>query len=539
MGSYILNVPRDDDFPCFYLFAQQFKANASLDLIFESYSDHRIALVRILVLLSEYLFGSIQLQWLGYLGLLMIPATLWIFVSFFRRENLAPVYLLPIFFWILQPQYHETVTWAQSLFCQVPSVLLTGWAVYAALYQPTITRKAGTSGLLCTIATLSYGSGLFAWLPVGLIWLLERRWKLAITWFLLTGLLFVIYFQGHKRAEYLHPLSLAFLADNYPYVIKGFFAFVGAFVSGSLNVTKWSVLVGISITSVFLISAWRLFTKWPVRQSEKPLLGLLTLLGYILMIGFVTAVGRVYGKDGIWTVMVGRYRFFTVCAISLAYAIQVLLSSRYRRAVLGIGLVWGLAFNVWSYISYLPELNANYKNSATSIANWQYNHSGLLYWNQAEGDSILTQSIRHSEYDFPKNLYHVKLINSLQHSIFPANTGDTNSMHIDQQTIVRQFGTTMFPEDVFTFRNQTFAASQQYENGFYLVLKQNKNTFLIPTTPLTDFGQNLFAAKSGFSATVRSPLYKPGVYRVYMLQISSGQRKLIPTGRSITIRSFS
>ena len=533
LTPYYINVPREDDFPSLYAFAQQYDNGGGIRSILALYSDHRIGLVRLASLLSIWLGGSLNLQWMGYVGIwLILPATGWLLVRFFQRANLPALYLLPVFLLLYQPQYYESVAKVDILFTLIPAAMLTGWAIYTALFARTATGQVVGAAVCCTLATLTFGSGLFGWPIVGLVWLLQRQWLRAAGWYAATGFVVWLYLLGHERSGYMHEVTVDFLRENLGYVVQGWLAFLGAALSSGAQVTGWNVMLGLLVVGTFTWAALRTVQQ-PARPGPEGQVqrGLTVWLAHTLLIGAVTALGRVYGSDGVWAVMLGRYKFYTAIAIALTYGLLLFQLPRQRRLVLGVGSALAMLFCVWSYRFYLPELDARFNGYVASIVNWKQTGTGLQYWNQAEGDSILRESIRRGEYVYPARLTEA-LLNQ------PVASPATSALRVEQQTITRHFGQYTFPEDVFTFQNDTEPTRPHLGDGVYVLLKSPTFTYLLATEPKPYAGRNPLGEGAGYTATMRSTLYRPGTYTLFELRVNKSATELRPIGQTIVVRDI-
>ena len=536
LTPYFLNIPREDDFPELYGFVGRYANEGGFSSIIALYSDHRIALLRLAGLVSVWLTGSINLQQMGYVGIwLIIPATAWLFIRFFQRANVSAIYLLPVFLGLFQPQYYESVAKVDILYTLIPAATMTGWAIYSALFGKTLTWQLSGAIVWCTLATLTFGSGLFAWFVVGLVWLIDRRWRYAIGWYALTGLVTWLYMQGHERSGYMHDITGPFLRDNYQYILQGWLSFLGAALSEGTTPSAWNAVLGGFIVSTFgYLTVRNLFFSQQSTAFSRAQTGLLLWLACTLIIGGVTALGRVSGSDGVWTMLLGRYKFYTALAIVLTYSAIIFQYINQRHFILTAGGLLTLVFSGWSYNTYLPEMDARYNSYVASIVNWQRTGSGLCYWNQVEGDSIMREAIQNGYYKFPENLPLVQVVDSIgiQRS---AATQINSTLHIDQKTITRSFGNIRFREDIFTFRNDKVMSRPRRGDGMYLLLKNARFTYVLATEPKPYRGHNPLKRQAGYTVTMRSTPYRPGKYAIYEMRIDHKKARLQPTGKFVVI----
>ena len=536
---YFQNLILEDDFLCLLKPVLNQKNGSPFSDLFIHYSDHRIFLIKTLSLVSYYLRGQVDVRLMGFGLLLVILGMIYWFYLLYRKSNTPIIYLVPVLLSILHLQYYEALLWVQSGYNYDLVILLVGFSIYSYVFAKR--WQLAISVICCIVATLTFGSGLFSWVILLLMIAWKKDWKTFSVFSIITILIFFFYMHGHKRAEYLHTISLDSIQKSLLYIIEGVFLFISSFVypeysnSNSLGIISGLAIVLCISLSFFKINGKLFKANFPESDFNKVIICLFFLLVFILIISCVTSFGRTENPENMWVLMTSRYRFYSSIAVALTYSLYVINFNQYRKLIFVTGFSFCLFFNLLTYKVYRPKIDSFYKAFDCSMANWQKNGIGLLHWNQIEADSIMKASLKGGIYQINNSSRFFEVTKKLALLDFPLNTDKRIGFKVSKEKIDRKFNNFHTSETVYSFSDTDFKQLQQRENGAYIVLKSNNTIFYFPTIQNVYSGYNFFKEGKGFNATIRSPYLNKGIYEVYILVIEKKDFNLISTREKIEI----
>ncbi|WP_028669111.1 hypothetical protein [Runella zeae] len=393
--QYTSNTPYWDDF----LWAVNFMAdwtqakNAAQQWqhLFGFYFEHRIVWLRLFLLSSYWLNGTINFQTLlliGNIGLLALPFLFW--KSLPGRNLLVKIsYLWPITWILWQPQCYHNIFTTYGLSNHYTILFVIG-TIYTLIYFP---HKLVLALLLAFLATFSTGTGLIVWGVGGSILVWQNRRNQLIIWTIVALICIVGYFGGGGKPSSFAPQNVPLLTKilNLPFYLPTFFFDIFDF--GSLKAGKMTaMLIGIlsfgglltwvfsQLKPILQASSWHQLPQvlWKARQNlSLNQLFLLHIVFFLGIVGLAAAFNRVGAKFNQWS-FPDYYRIYSQIFIIVLYSWGLqYFSSRLQVRV--IGMVFAGLFWMASYIIHTPHIINLHHQIEADAFNFKVNSRWSFY----------------------------------------------------------------------------------------------------------------------------------------------------------------
>ncbi len=308
------NFPIGDDYALLDFLNKTSEAHSAgefLYLLFSQHNEHRIVTTRLLFLLFQHTFGSINFTFLCLLGNLSIFG---IYLLFLKNipENYArnPYVFLFITCMLFQYGSAESMLWAMA---SISNYLVLLFAVLAfTFFAGRKDQDIVIAMVFSMLAVYTQGNGLIVPL-VGILMLLgQRRYTASTMMTFVTAGLFFFYFNGyHAPGHHSNPLESAFA----PFEILFFaISFTGAVfgVSVPSYPTLTNLSIGVSFAAGLIVC---LVTAYAVlKNPRKSATNILVWINcFVVLTGLVAALSRL--NFGVAQALVIRYHVNSSLAI--------------------------------------------------------------------------------------------------------------------------------------------------------------------------------------------------------------------------------
>lgn len=494
----------------------------------DPFPEHRLIFSRLIVLLSYYLFGKVNLVGLMVVGNICLTGCGIVFYAVFRRLSLSLWYFVPFMWLWFTLHFFENTFWGVSSLCNFGVLLFTMLAFYYASHS----RKYWFALLFALVATFSYGNGIIAFVVIAfLYWVTGRRKEFFIT----VGALAVvgfIYFSGFPQKT----ASLDF-SDNQQVLegAAGFFGFIGSIVALNAYSIEPFYLASAVVMGVVMIGLF----FWLFRAKIMPLLSslagrpvnlspagqfALAVLIFIAITSFAVLYKRVplEGFEGLFK---GRYRMYSGLGwVALHLGALAWLPAQQRK-------IWGRSLLLLAISINLTLLYVNFgaavNNRRVAIVqefNTRYNADwlGLEMFNMSQEHFEKIRSYYQSE---------DPLAEGWNPSVASDSLPCTGSYELDSvfshNDEIRAFSTREF-----------FAPEASYTDGIYVLLKSDSHVYASApnqyAVPFKTFIRRLIYFGPGFQASFHQATVEPGIYKVYVLVRRNGKNSLYCTNHTWT-----
>ena len=280
------------------------------------HNEHRLVLLRLLVLSCRALEGQVDfrtLVWIGNLGLLSLTAIL---VAGANQSARWPAVLALLPLALLSPIQDKQMLWAMA---SISNFWVLAFAAAALLLLTRSSRLGfGFACALAFLATFTSGQGLLCF-PAGIILLLfYRQWRRVAFWFGTMAVAIGCYLYGYVRPEH-HPLpEISWTTLQFFPVAAG-----GALsellcrcLTPVLPDPRWQAalfptlqfLVGLLVVG---LTGWLWFQRY---YRRNPFLSIFML--YLLLLCATASISR--GAFGLQQALMPHYRVISVCLTTLA-----------------------------------------------------------------------------------------------------------------------------------------------------------------------------------------------------------------------------
>ena len=408
---FSVNAPWLDDFEVGPMTLKNWLATEDLtrrfDLIWAPNNEHRVVILKLLVLFNYYVLGQFNIQWM-----------IWE----------SHLYLIPLFYFVFQilPKENRWISMASLIFIYLSfQYTLSSYWMIAALQHNSVIgfglistyllakNKYFFVAVLCTLlATLSNSDGLF-FIPIGAVLLfLQYRWKELFIWLIvLIGLIF-LFFLKYPSMNY-HAYAFQFFVENPLKSFFGFFIFLGGFMD---FFKEQSIPIRLYTTGLFgfgMVLIWakylyefgkgtlstkiNLWKKGTLVSSKDLFIlsGILFCLTNALMISVLRAV------FGDYVYLIGNYRIYAALAIlfTILLAFQKINAVRTKYTILFVSIFyWG-----FSAYTYIPWVVANQNRLTQSYLDFNSNKGGLGFAAEQVNKYKLAETLQEFE---KKGIYH-------------------------------------------------------------------------------------------------------------------------------------
>jgi hypothetical protein len=312
--------------------------------VLEHYSEHRIVLLKLIILGLGRLTGlNVKVEM--YLSALLMAVSALLCWILIRRTGWPPWAIVPIGWLLLSPAQYENllVGW------QLAIPLMNAFVVLAVvLLSASPPRLAAT--LAGVGATFSFASGMLVW-PSGFCLLLarQRRSRPLLVW-TLVGIASVVAYRIGYRGTSGTPEGYLFSILREPAnALKLFLALLGN--SFGRGVLRPSVLAGAALIALAAAGTLVLWRWDRLRETDAPWYALLM---FSAGSAFAVSLGRAFA----WQFFVSASRYLTVtifvpvAVVMISIRAGLVLWRRSPRARLLVGACGGLLFTLGAYQAF-------------------------------------------------------------------------------------------------------------------------------------------------------------------------------------------
>jgi hypothetical protein len=308
---YSVNVPVIDDYTSVLSFLNSFVKAVSLrqeaGLIFAPVNEHRVLLLKGMILLDYWLEGKVSFRTLLLIGdipyLLFTAAMMYVLY----KRGLNKYQLIPIPYLLL-----SLITWMNML--HLTSQVFYWNALFALLMLIALPgRNIWLSCLLYPINIFTLGSGLVFYPLANGFLLIQKKWRELLLFFISSSVFTALYFF-HLRSS---PGSLRSGFLHFDQVINAFFAFLGM----AFFPARTAVLIGI-VFAILLIG----IIVFQFKEDEfLPLLSLWIIGNALLVAAFRSGQG--FGEN----YLTPRYYTFSLIAWVIVYVWGIEMINQIRQ----------------------------------------------------------------------------------------------------------------------------------------------------------------------------------------------------------------
>ena len=529
VGKYTINIPFLDDSLYYTECLLDVNKSKSLSEAFwifmkqHTITEHRTPISKFVAWLIYKTTGSLNYTILAHLGNLYLGGMLWLFWRFFKKHNWNLVYFLPIPFLIFQMQTFENQFWTICNWTYYPIGFLQMLVLYYLSYQQKHNLRYAI--LFAVLATFTFSNGMFVFLPALLVLLFQKRYK-ETGIFMGVGIACVaLYFSTYKPSPIApHQFSLTNLVKNFV-VLLGDYADIQDYHSWAYLICS---IVGVALVGACLYSCFLLVCSYfnitikGITQKTSQSLADITFLSSsmicLILSGAAVAYSRYTGINGFEEMFSSRYKFISVTLLCLSYLFVLVVTNKSAKRVIA-GLFIPLCMVLYGYSYYWNhEGNVNFRERLTTgVFNFQEHQSFTLYpvdndWTRMV-DEITIAAIKTGVYQLPSTL-----TTPLHEVIQQADT-----------TLKASIPLTVEDKDYYyLLQNDNFETGNPLETATNLILKSDKDTYLLPIRRRRNRGkkdmllhQNYF--EKGFSVEILKNTFHPATYSLGLLSSQHGK----------------
>ncbi|MCE6990318.1 hypothetical protein [Dyadobacter sp. CY323] len=519
VASNSVDIPVGDDFYCLLLFAQEFHDSDSLlkgwSLLTEQWVEHRILFSRLTALISLLIHGQVNFVTIILLGNLTLVAMTVLFGFFLRKVGqFSWFYLLPVVLILFNPAAFEGNVWAGAATVYMPVCFLGLLTIYLVAQG---SKTAFFLGIItASIATFSFGNGMFAFFSAFIVLLYLKEFKKAGIWATVAVLMVCCYFYGYGVHSATKSFDL-FVHFRYPmYIIYNLLVFIGGVFNLIDNTNSHfqaenlpSLLMGLILLVVILIGVFIfLFQDRPVytprTDTRKPKVIWLGMALFILLTTLAMTYSRTFGES--MNTVSSRYRIYSMLFFILAYLWCFMFFKNKKAVAAGYGSI-ALLLLGFNYFMNFDKL-ANFKSSfLAGVYNYKVNHDWVIY--------------RHTAYYAPASVAVSDSISKADEPVyrfknaFPELTLSSilNAKELSHVTVTKSEGCIDKKSNCIYVASDHFPETPNNHKGIYLVFYNQKNIYLLPCDPVKNGKVKMLTSfryfKNGFATQVDYDFIRP------------------------------
>ena len=527
--QYTINIPFLDD-NLYYTKAvvdvnksQSFAETFKIFMRQHTITEHKTPVSRFAAFLIYKITGKLNFFTFAQIGNLTLFGILFLFWQFFRKHTWNVIYFLPIPFLLFQMQTNEDQFWMGCAWLYYPIGLWQMTTFYLLSYQKP--RYFIFAMLSAIFVTFIFSNGMFVFLPATLILLYQKRYKDLGIIVLIASVCLTIYFSNYTPSPIVPP------AFSIPNILTGFVLMLGAYI----DVQGFHSFSPFTVTAVGLIilgfltygGVWLLNCYFKKTQTENPsktsdILFIIASMVALCMSAGAVAYSRYTGEHGFEEMFTSRYRFMSVLLMCLAYLFSLLLTKNsIRRVILSIFLPVAVFLYIYSYY-FWHDYNVFYRERLAAAAfNFKFHNSWVLYpfdndWTN-QVDVINIEAIKTGVYELP----------TLPFTPFQED--------INKNTIIRNVSNLAISleqkKDRYILKNETLNVENPLEISQNIVLKSNRNTYLLPLNrQLNRSKKDYFLLHNvfwkGFESNILKNTFIPDEYTIGLLKVQDGKYEI-------------
>ncbi len=387
------NVPVTDDYESILNFMNSYYSaatfNEKIHLLFSSYNQHRLLLLRLSCLAIYDIMGYLDLRMLNYIGNLTM-LLLFMLILKSVKDKLDWGLLIPVSCLLFVLIYWDLIY--LPMICTsmyvIPFSLLTIYFYIRKRYALFV--------FFFMIALFSNGSGIFSLFTITLYILFMERNKLKFTLFLaLFILLFVLYADGTST----HSVGTMLSGHTMIQMVSCFFAFLGA-VFQSPGHDKIAIVFGVLLFLYFLI-----MVKLKYYQQNAVVFFFMVS---VMLTATVVALNRY--QLGIENAVSPRYKLYSLLLLIFSYiSFFELFTSKINKIASVAFVLLSVVFNVAMNFFSLQKVSAMSYSKQLNMFSYSLDHRAILYADTDRGLAILKKSVEKGYYRIPD--YHYEDLN--------------------------------------------------------------------------------------------------------------------------------
>lgn len=526
--QYTINIPFLDD-NLYYTKAvvdvnksQSFAETFKIFMRQHTITEHKTPVSRIAAFLIYKITGKLNFFTFAQIGNLTLFGILFLFWRFFRKHTWNVIYFLPIPFLLFQMQTNENQFWMGCAWLYYPIGLWQMTTFYLLSYQKP--RYFIFAMLSAIFVTFIFSNGMFVFFPATLMLLYQKRYKDLGIMVLVASFCLTIYFSNYTPSPIVPP------AFSIPNILTGFVLMLGAYV----DVQEFHNFSPFTATAVGLIilgfliygGVWLLncyFKKTQTENSSKSsdILFIVASIIALCMSAGAVAYSRYTGEHGFEEMFASRYRFMSVLLMCLAYLFSLLLTKNsIRRAILSIFLPITMFLYVYSYY-FWHDYNVFYRERLAAAAfNFKLHNSWVLYpfdndWTN-QVDVVNIEAIKTGVYELP----------TLPFTPFQDEINKDTILNVSNLAFSLEQ-----KKDRYILKNETLDVENPLEISQNIVLKSNRNTYLLPLNRQRNRSKkdyllfhNVFW--KGFETNILKNTFIPDEYTIGLLKVQDGKYEI-------------
>ena len=363
---YSTNIPWLDDIEvgpmALHEWIQSTNYSEKLNIIWAPNNEHRIVILKLMVILNYNIFHQFNIQWLIWQSHLYFIAFIWITLAELLPKKNRLMYFLPIPFLLFNFQYYLSTYW---MIAALQHNYVIGFGILTVYFLAK--KKSFILTLLLLLFTCLSNSDGLLFIPIGaLLLFMQFRMKEMIAWILVASTYLFILFSNYPTWNH-HGENLNYFFEHPVSSLQGFFVFTGAtmdFLPQSNSSLRLAIVAifGFILMIIMVLGfipiikgQWQkkqLLVQWKLGNlvGTKDLI-LLGMLSFFMLNAIMISILR--ARFGDFVFLIGNYKIYpTLNLIFIYLLITPMLNKQFCQGVLCFSvLLW-----IGSILVYTPEI---------------------------------------------------------------------------------------------------------------------------------------------------------------------------------------
>lgn len=486
--SITVNIPWWDDFhgiilPVYDLFTDKSIAEKFHNFISLN-NEHRVVNDRVFTLLIYIITGKFELKTLALLGFINLIGIFLVLFKVLTKAKVSYWATLPVVFLLFHAQYYESLQSLMVPFQNFSVILYMALSLYLLIF-----KRSFVWGFVFAIAAIfSHGNGILVFILGALILLINKNYKHAGIWAILSVLTVFIYFIGYSKPEWANKAVVSPI-ENPIAAVRYSFEFLGAY---ALNLVELSTglshsngkqilpqLLGFGTFSLLLFLVLKCFPVNKLNVSLQKLRNNPTNQFFLAFTAFFVATAILMGLTRTGFPVLSRY---TINSSLFLIGLWCFYITNYgeKGAIIFSTITFLMVF--FTYFNAVAKGNFVKTNTITDGINYQKNGT----WANGYSDSshvsrvnpLLIEPLSAGKYVFPKtaldnfNKWGIESSREvLEYSIIDnylrisgENTNNADEIFFSLETDQYQF---IFPNQILRSNPIDFVSKHKYYSPYY------------------------------------------------------------------------
>jgi hypothetical protein len=558
LSHFSTGIPKSDDFPMMLRFLDHWGESLTFSekykLLTEQFLEHRMIAMKLTVLGVKLIFGTLNINVVNSIGIVIWLATLFVLFKAFTHTRLPLACFIPVLLLTLHPGYgFDGLLWAATWMAFPWAIFLSLTSFYLLAFKRS-RLSSSIAWLLLAFALYSHGNGIFSVFIGAGILLIQKRWKELAAYNAASLLAVIVFFTGYTQAGTMESTPIENMLNRPVHIIGSIGAFTGAsiyfpdlertpIVSAHLPAIAFGLFLCLAVSGFSIYLFRRIWTDTaPSEQksTENDFLIFCCSIGmFVIITGTVMSCIRTLNETiGAFS---ARYHFYSALLISVAYMMAITLVPNLARKTIykTLFIVLGIFYCTGQYWFQTAEIANNVRIFQAGLYNFRNSGRWIIYkeariWERGVNDysnKNLTGK-QSTNFRLPDPFVSRSKANPLMLVLSELSKQNLVEITESEDSLVLHVKGPAFRMPVWgSATNATYVyLSSPNNNMLYPIFQQREGL-----RPFLKSGQYY---KDEGQVALRKKWFPPGQYQLYLYNVRDNSSLLINPQRRVRIKKY-